>query len=81
MHNRDTRKILLVGDVSKAFLDANGAAGEQAGNLEVVLRQMASHIEKGVTVEKQIKNALTYPFVVVFVAVIVVIILVKFVLA
>lgn len=27
MHNRDTRKILLVGDVSKAFLDANGAAG------------------------------------------------------
>ncbi len=28
MHNRDTRKILLVGDVSKAFLDANGAAGE-----------------------------------------------------
>ncbi len=56
------------------------AAGEQAGNLEVVLRQMASHMEQGVTTEKQIRNALTYPFVVVFVAVIVVIILVTFVL-
>jgi type IV pilus assembly protein PilC len=56
------------------------AAGEQGGNLEVVLRQMASHIEKGVTTEKQVKSALTYPFVVVLVAVIVVIILVTFVL-
>jgi GGDEF domain-containing protein len=27
MHDRDTRKILLVGDVSKAFLDANSAVG------------------------------------------------------
>jgi GGDEF domain-containing protein len=27
MHDRDNRKILLVGDVSKAFLDANGAVG------------------------------------------------------
>jgi type IV pilus assembly protein PilC len=56
------------------------AAGEQGGNLEVVLRQMASHIEKGLTTEKQVKSALTYPFVVVLVAVIVVIILVTFVL-
>jgi type IV pilus assembly protein PilC len=56
------------------------AAGEQGGNLDVVLRQMASHIEKGVTTEKQIRNALTYPFIVVFVAIIVVIILVSFVL-
>ena len=31
MHDRDTRKILLVGDVSKAFLDANGAV---AGNCQ-----------------------------------------------
>jgi len=56
------------------------AAGEQGGNLEVVLRQMASHIEKSVTTEKQIRNALTYPFIVIFVAVIVVIILVSYVL-
>ena len=56
------------------------AAGEQSGNLEVVLRQMASHIEKSLTTEKQVRNALTYPFIVVLVAVIVVIILVSFVL-
>jgi type IV pilus assembly protein PilC len=56
------------------------AAGEQGGNLEVVLRQMADHIEKGVKTEKQIRGALTYPFIVVIVAVIVVIILATFVL-
>jgi type IV pilus assembly protein PilC len=56
------------------------SAGEQGGKLEVVLKQMASHIEKSMTTEKQIRNALTYPFIVVLVAVIVVIILVSFVL-
>ena len=56
------------------------AAGEQGGNLELVLRQMAMHIEKGATVEKQIRSALTYPFIVILVAVIVVIILITFVL-
>jgi type IV pilus assembly protein PilC len=56
------------------------AAGEQGGNLEVVLRQMASHMEKSLTTQKQVKNALTYPFIVIFVAVIVVIVLVSFVL-
>ena len=56
------------------------AAGEQGGNLEVVLRQMATHIEKGINTEKQIRGALTYPFIVVIVAVIVVIILATFVL-
>ena len=56
------------------------SAGEQGGNLEVVLRQMAEHIEKGIKTEKQIRGALTYPFIVVIVAVIVVIILATFVL-
>ena len=56
------------------------AAGEQGGNLEIVLRQMADHIEKGVVTEKKIKGALTYPFIVVIVAVVVVGILVTFVL-
>jgi type IV pilus assembly protein PilC len=56
------------------------SAGEQGGNLEVVLRQMATHIEKGIKTEKQIRGALTYPFVVVIVAVIVVIILATYVL-
>ena len=52
------------------------AAGEQGGNLEVVLRQMADYIERGVTTEKRIKSALTYPVVVVIVAIVVVIIMV-----
>ena len=56
------------------------SAGEQGGNLEVVLRQMATHIEKGLKTEKQVRGALTYPFIVVIVAVIVVIILATFVL-
>ncbi len=56
------------------------AAGEQGGNLEMVLRQIADHMEKGATTEKQIKGALTYPFMVVLVAIVVVIVLVTFVL-
>lgn len=56
------------------------AAGEQGGNLEIVLRQMADYIERGVTTEKKIKNALTYPLIVAVVAIVVVGILVTFVL-
>jgi type IV pilus assembly protein PilC len=52
------------------------SAGEQGGNLEVVLRQMADYIEKGVITQKQIKGALTYPAIVVVVAILVVAILV-----
>jgi len=52
------------------------AAGEQGGNLEVVLRQMADYLEKGVVTQKKIKGALTYPIIVVFVAIGVVLILV-----
>ncbi|MBE9512556.1 MAG: type II secretion system F family protein [Chloroflexi bacterium] len=56
------------------------SAGEQGGNLEVVLRQMADHIEKGVTTEKKVKGALTYPIIVGVVAIVVVGILVSYVL-
>jgi len=56
------------------------AAGEQGGNLEVVLRQMADYIERIVITEKKIKNALTYPIIVSIVAFIVIGILVTFVL-
>ncbi len=55
------------------------AAGEQGGNLEIVLRQMADYIEKGVTTEKKITNALIYPILVVFVAIAVVGVLITFV--
>jgi type IV pilus assembly protein PilC len=56
------------------------AAGEQAGNLEIVLRQMADYMEKSETTEKKIKNALTYPVIVAIVAFIVIAILIIFVL-
>jgi type IV pilus assembly protein PilC len=56
------------------------AAGEQSGNLEVVLRQMADYMEKAVTTEKKIKNALTYPIIVVIVAILVIGLLITFVL-
>ncbi len=56
------------------------AAGEQGGNLEIVLRQMADYLERGATTEKRIKNALTYPIIVAIVAFIVISILIVFVL-
>jgi type IV pilus assembly protein PilC len=56
------------------------AAGEQAGNLEVVLRQMADYLERSATTEKKIKNALTYPIIVAVVAFVVITVLVTFVL-
>jgi len=56
------------------------AAGEQGGNLEIVLRQMADYIERGVNTEKKIKGALTYPIIVALVAMVVILLLVTFVL-
>jgi len=52
------------------------AAGEQGGNLEVVLRQMADYMERGVVTEKRIKSALTYPVIVVVVAIVVIAVMV-----
>ena len=56
------------------------AAGEQGGNLEVVMRQMADYMERVVIVEKKIKSALTYPIIVGIVAFVVIAVLVTFVL-
>jgi type IV pilus assembly protein PilC len=52
------------------------AAGEQGGNLEVVLRQMADYMERGTVTQKRIKGAMTYPIIVVFVVIAVVAIMV-----
>jgi type IV pilus assembly protein PilC len=54
--------------------------GEQTGGLEVILRQVADHMEKQVNAGKGIKNAMTYPIIASVVAVVVVAILVTFVL-
>ena len=56
------------------------AAGEQGGNLEIVLRSMADFQERIVKTEKRIRNALTYPTIVLIVAGIVVSLLFAFVL-
>jgi len=56
------------------------AAGEQGGNLEVVLRQMADHIEMQVMTEKKVKGALMYPVIILVTAIAVVGLLVTFVL-
>jgi len=56
------------------------AAGEQGGNLEVVLRQMADYVERGLNTEKKVKNALAYPVGLGVIALIVVAVLVAFVM-
>jgi len=56
------------------------SVGERTGGLEVVLRQVADHMEKEATAKKGIKSALAYPIMVSIVAVIVVGVLVTFVL-
>lgn len=55
------------------------AAGEQGGNLEVVLRQMADYMERGNVTQKKIKGALMYPIIVAVVAIGVIAILVTLV--
>jgi type IV pilus assembly protein PilC len=56
------------------------AAGEQAGNLEVVLRRMADHLERTTVTERKIKSAMAYPAMLAVVAVGVVAVLVSYVL-
>ena len=56
------------------------SAGEQGGNLEETLRQMANHMERAAVTEKKIKGALRYPIIVFVVAIAVVGVLVTFVL-
>ncbi|MBI2934355.1 MAG: type II secretion system F family protein [Chloroflexi bacterium] len=54
--------------------------GEQTGNLEVVLRQMADYMEKELTAAKGVKGALMYPLITALVAVLATGVMVTFVL-
>jgi type IV pilus assembly protein PilC len=56
------------------------AAGEQSGNLDQVLRQIADYMERAELATKKVKSAMTYPAIVLIVAIIVVVILVIFVM-
>jgi type IV pilus assembly protein PilC len=55
------------------------SVGERAGNLEVLLRQIADYMEKHMATAKKIKSALRYPIIIGVVAVVVVAVLVTFV--
>ena len=56
------------------------AAGEQGGNLGIILRQMADFMERSSEASKKLKSAMTYPVIVLVVAVLVIGVLVTFVL-
>ncbi|MFC1932528.1 type II secretion system F family protein [Chloroflexota bacterium] len=68
----------VIAKYPKAFNEIYGrtiAVGEQTGNLETVLNQMADFLEKQGLVAKKIKGALTYPMMVLGVGLVVCIIL------
>jgi len=54
--------------------------GEQSGDMETVLRQVADYMEKEVTTAKETKSALMYPVITSVVTVVVIVVLVTFVL-
>jgi type IV pilus assembly protein PilC len=56
------------------------AAGEAGGILDTILNRLAKHIEKSMKLKSQIKSAMVYPSVIIFVAVIIVAILMVFVI-
>ncbi len=56
------------------------SVGERTGTLEVVLRRAADYIERAYVTRKSVKNALTYPMVVILVAIAVIVIMVTYVL-
>lgn len=56
------------------------SVGEQTGNLELILRQIADYMEKEITTAKGIKNALRYPAIISIVAFIVIVVIATFVL-
>ena len=56
------------------------AVGERTGTLEVVLRRAADYMERSYVTRKSVKNALTYPFVVILVAIGVIAVMVIYVL-
>ena len=56
------------------------AAGEQSGNLDTVLKRMADYMERSAAAAKKVKSAMTYPIIVLVIAIAVVGVLVFFVM-
>lgn len=55
------------------------AAGEKSGKLDIILKQLVRYIEKAAKIKAQVKSAMTYPTMIVVVAVTVVSLLLTFV--
>jgi len=55
------------------------AVGEKTGNLEVVLRRAADYMERNLTTQKKVKNALIYPVILFVLTIGVVVVMVGFV--
>ena len=56
------------------------SVGEQSGDLEIVLKQVADYIEKEMATTKETKNALMYPVITSIVTMVVIVLLVTFIL-
>ena len=54
--------------VFPAYYRAMLVSAEYTGNLDIVLNQLASYLERDITAKRQIKSALTYPIIVLVVA-------------
>lgn len=50
-------------------------AGEISGNLEVIMNRLSIHFEKEYKIENRVKSAMTYPIILIFVSIVVVIFL------
>lgn len=67
-------------DVFPAYYRAMLASAEYTGNLDGVLTQLAAYMERDISARRQIKSALTYPILVLIVAVVAVVVMSLFVL-
>jgi len=75
-----TDAVAAQGAVFPAFYRAMLRSADYTGNLDVVLSQAAGYLERDIRARAQVKSALTYPLVVVFVAFIAIIAMSIFVL-
>ncbi len=66
-------------DIFDSLYVAMTRAGEASGRLDVILKQLVSYIEKAAKLKAQVKSAMAYPLIIVFVAIAVVTLLLVFV--
>ena len=67
-------------EVFPAYYRAMLAAAEYTGNLDVVLSQLAAYLERDIAARREVKSALTYPILVLIVAIVAMIVMSLFVL-